>query len=56
MMDQVYGAGFSKSLDSQPNAFADETVEHLFDEIRNRPGFSHRDRRLLALGATAALG
>src|SRR5699024_2761097 len=37
-------------------AFLDETVGHLFGEIWNRPGLSTRDRRLLVLGATAALG
>lgn len=56
VMDEVYGAGFSKSLDGQTGAFLDETVGHLFGEIWNRPGLSTRDRRLLVLGATAALG
>ncbi|GAB3688043.1 carboxymuconolactone decarboxylase family protein [Saccharopolyspora tripterygii] len=56
VMDEVYGAGFSKSLDGQSGAFLDETVGHLFGEIWNRPGLSTRDRRLLVLGATAALG
>lgn len=33
VMDEVYGAGFSKSLDGQTGAFLDETVGHLFGEI-----------------------
>ncbi|MGW0891119.1 carboxymuconolactone decarboxylase family protein [Saccharopolyspora sp. NPDC002578] len=56
VMDEVYGAGFSESLDGQSGAFLDETVGHLFGEIWNRPGLSTRDRRLLVLGATASLG
>lgn len=56
VMDEVYGPGFSQALDGQSGAFLDETVGHLFGEIWNRPGLSTRDRRLLVLGATAALG
>lgn len=32
------------------------TVDHLFGEVWGRPGSSIRDRRLLVIGATAALG
>lgn len=56
VMDEVYGPGFSAALDGQSGAFLDETVSHLFGDIWNRPGLSTRDRRLLVLGATAALG
>lgn len=57
MMDAVYGDGFSKRLpqeDQKP--FLLDTVEHLFADIWSRPGLSVRDRRLLVIGATAALG
>lgn len=56
MMDQVYGPGFSAGLDGQHGALSNETVEHLFGEVWSRPGLSVRERRLLVLGATAALG
>ncbi|GAA3573726.1 carboxymuconolactone decarboxylase family protein [Amycolatopsis ultiminotia] len=56
MMDQVYGEGFSKSLPAETTPMLEKTVEHLFGEIWSRPGLSVRDRRLLVLGATAALG
>lgn len=56
-MDAVYGEGFSKRM-SQENQtpFQAETIEHLFADIWSRPGLSVRDRRLLVIGATAALG
>lgn len=56
VLDEVYGQGFSGAFDGRSEPFLDETVEHLFGEIWNRPGLSTRDRRLLVLGATAALG
>lgn len=56
VLDEVYGEGFSSAFDGRSEPFLDETVEHLFGEIWNRPGLSTRDRRLLVLGATAALG
>lgn len=56
VLDEVYGEGFSGAFDGRSEPFLDETVEHLFGEIWNRPGLSTRDRRLLVLGATAALG
>jgi 4-carboxymuconolactone decarboxylase len=34
----------------------EKTVDHLFGEVWSRPGLSIRDRRLLVIGATAALG
>ncbi|HWD05806.1 MAG TPA: carboxymuconolactone decarboxylase family protein [Amycolatopsis sp.] len=56
MMDEVYGAGFSETLPAETTPMLEKTVDHLFGEIWSRPGLSVRDRRLLVLGATAALG
>jgi 4-carboxymuconolactone decarboxylase len=56
MMDQVYGEGFSENLPPASTPMLEKTVDHLFGEIWSRPGLSVRDRRLLVLGATAALG
>jgi 4-carboxymuconolactone decarboxylase len=56
MMDEVYGAGFTDTLPGEYTPVLEKTVEHLFGEIWNRPGLSVRDRRLLVIGATAALG
>ncbi|MFC8224938.1 NAD(P)-binding domain-containing protein [Streptomyces sp. NPDC057287] len=58
LMDQVYGPGFSDSMPKAPTGepFTDTTVSHLFGEVWSRPALSVRDRRLLALGVTAALG
>jgi len=56
VMDTVYGQGFSQSMPDSSTPFTDTTVEHLFGEVWARPGLSVRDRRLLVLGATAALG
>jgi 4-carboxymuconolactone decarboxylase len=56
-MNAVYGAGFSARVprhDQSP--FLRDTVEHLFAEVWSRPGLTVRDRRLLVIGATAALG
>ena len=46
MVDAVYGEGSSDVM----------AVGHLFGDIWSRPHLSLRDRRLLVLGATAALG
>ncbi|MFJ8816378.1 carboxymuconolactone decarboxylase family protein [Amycolatopsis thermoflava] len=56
MMDEVYGPGFTDSLPAERTPMLEKTVDHLFGEIWSRPGLSVRDRRLLVLGATAALG
>ena len=57
MMDTVYGEGFSALLPQEgQHPFLLDTVEHLFADIWSRPGLSVRDRRLLVIGATAALG
>lgn len=55
-MDRVYGPGFSTNMTGQAGPYIDDTVDNLFGRIWNRPGLSIRDRRLLVLGATAALG
>lgn len=56
-MDAVYGAGFAAELQEiERTPWLRDTVEHLFAEVWARPGLSIRDRRLLTLGATAALG
>lgn len=56
MMDAVYGCGFSQAMPDTGTPFETETAEHLFGNVWNRPELSIRDRRLLVLGATAALG
>jgi 4-carboxymuconolactone decarboxylase len=56
LMDEVYGFGFADTLPSVDNPLAQEIVAHLFGEIWSRPELSIRDRRLIVLGATAALG
>jgi len=56
MMDEVYGPGFTEALPAERTPMLEKTVDHLFAEIWSRPGLSVRDRRLLVLGATAALG
>ncbi|HEV7935294.1 MAG TPA: carboxymuconolactone decarboxylase family protein [Actinomadura sp.] len=56
MMDEVYGPGFSQNMPTERSPMLDDTIGHLFGEIWSRPGLSVRDRRLLVIGATAALG
>ena len=57
IMDAVYGPGFSTCLPAHDrDPWLLDTVEHLFADIWSRPGLSIRDRRLLVLGATAAIG
>jgi 4-carboxymuconolactone decarboxylase len=55
-MDAVYGPGFSETMPEVSNPMLQDTIDHLFGEIWSRPGLSIRDRRLLVIGATAALG
>lgn len=52
MMTEVYGFEMSDG----PGDFFANTADHLFGEIWSRPGLSHRDRRLLLLGALTAQG
>ncbi|MER7692008.1 carboxymuconolactone decarboxylase family protein [Streptomyces sp. NPDC097610] len=58
VLDDVYGEGFSATYYAveRTQPYHRETVEHLFGDIWSRPGLSIRDRRLLVIGATAALG
>lgn len=56
VMDAVYGEGLRQSMPEVSTPFTDTTAEHLFGEVWTRPGLSIRERRLLVLGATAALG
>ena len=55
-MDAVYGPGFSETMPEVSNPMLQDTIDHLFGEVWSRPGLSIRDRRLLVIGATAALG
>ena len=51
-MTEVYGFDMSDG----PGDFFAHTADHLFAEVWTRPGLSHRDRRLLLLGALTAQG
>jgi 4-carboxymuconolactone decarboxylase len=61
-MGEVYGTAFDMDgasfaeAPAESKPFFESTVDHLFGEIWARPGLSIRDRRLLTIGATAALG
>lgn len=55
-MDAVYGPGLSAVVKDVRTPVTQQTVDHLFGEIWSRPNLSIRDRRLLVIGATAALG
>ena len=52
MMTEAYGFEMSDG----PGDYFAETADHLFGRIWSRPGLSHRDRRLLLLGALTAQG
>ena len=56
MMDRVYGEGFSDTVPRTSDPLGNEVVAHVFGDVWSRPGLSIRDRRLLVIGATAALG
>ena len=56
VMDQVYGEGFAETMPPVETPLAEDVVAHLFGEVWSRPGLSIRDRRLIVMGATAALG
>lgn len=53
-MEEVYG--FSYDPATIPGGYVDVTVDHLFGDIWTRPGLDVRDRRMLTIGALAALG
>ncbi|AVZ41250.1 carboxymuconolactone decarboxylase family protein [Dietzia sp. JS16-p6b] len=52
MMTEVYGF----EMTDGPGDYFAETADHLFGRVWSRPGLSHRDRRLLLLGALTAQG
>ncbi len=52
-MNEVYGWQLPSDV---PGDFFSITVEHLFGEIWNRPGFDIRERRLLLIGLLVGLG
>ena len=56
MMAKIYGYGRPACGTFGQSPFLDETIGHLHADIWSRPGLSLRDRRLLALGATAMNG
>jgi 4-carboxymuconolactone decarboxylase len=56
LMTKVFGPAPGEMLAEATDPLARETIEHLFGKIWSRPGLSVRDRRLLIIGVTAALG
>ena len=57
VMERIYGMDLlPPSVKPGDSPWTDETVTHLFARIWSRPGLSVRDRRLLVIGATSALG
>lgn len=56
MIDRLYGEGFSANFTDASEPFLEDTANHLFGEIWNRPGLAIRDRRLLSMGVLAAFG
>jgi 3-hydroxyisobutyrate dehydrogenase-like beta-hydroxyacid dehydrogenase/alkylhydroperoxidase/carboxymuconolactone decarboxylase family protein YurZ len=55
-MATVYGTELVDKMPDDRSPTLAATIDHLFGEVWSRPGLSIRDRRLLVLGATAALG
>jgi 4-carboxymuconolactone decarboxylase len=53
-MKDVYG--WNVDPDQIEGPYVDVTVDHLFGEVWTRPELDLRDRRLITIGATAALG
>lgn len=51
-MEEVYGF----EMTDGSGDFFRYTADHLFADIWNRPGLSHRDRRLLLIGLLAGAG
>jgi 4-carboxymuconolactone decarboxylase len=54
-MEEVYGFGIDDEV-YERSLLARQTLEHLFAAVWARPALSIRDRRLLTMGAVAALG
>lgn len=55
-MATVYGSDVAAMMPESRTPALEKTIDHLFGEVWSRPGLSIRDRRLLVIGATAALG
>jgi 4-carboxymuconolactone decarboxylase len=55
MFNTVYG-GIVPMPEDKENPFISNTLEHLFAEVWSRNVLSVKERRLLAIGAIAALG
>ena len=53
-MSEVYG--FDADPEAGPGDFMAYTVDHLFGDVWSRPGLDLATRRLLTIGALAALG
>jgi alkylhydroperoxidase/carboxymuconolactone decarboxylase family protein YurZ len=56
MMDRVYGPGYSAGMARDGSPLLVDVVAHLFADVWSRPQLTVRERRLLVMGATAALG
>jgi 4-carboxymuconolactone decarboxylase len=56
MFEEVYGGIVPVPPPDKQGAFFLQTIDQLFSEIWSRPNMSIRDRRLVALGAVAAMG
>jgi 4-carboxymuconolactone decarboxylase len=56
MFEDVYGGVVPVPPPEHQGAFFLQTIDQLFSETWSRPNMSIRDRRLVALGAVAALG
>jgi 4-carboxymuconolactone decarboxylase len=56
MFNEVYGGIVPVPPPDKQGAFFHQTIDQLFAETWSRPNMSIRDRRLVALGAVAAMG
>lgn len=56
MFEEVYGGIVPVPPEDKQGPFFHQTIDQLFAETWARPNMSIRDRRLVALGAVAAMG
>jgi 4-carboxymuconolactone decarboxylase len=56
MFEEVYGGTVPVPPPERRGAFFNQTIDQLFSEVWSKPALSIRDRRLVTLGAVAALG
>jgi len=56
MFNEVYGGIVPVPPPDKQGAFFHQTIDQLFAETWSRPNMSIKERRLVALGAVAALG